>query len=47
LTDVYVADTHAFAAYLVDSLPKWSDRIFRDREEEKCQIVLPSMALAE
>jgi predicted nucleic acid-binding protein len=47
LTDVYVADAHAFASYLADSLPNKSDRIFRDSEEEKCRIVLPSIALAE
>jgi hypothetical protein len=47
LTDVYVADAHASASYLADSLPSKSDRIFRDGEEEKCLIVLPSIALAE
>jgi predicted nucleic acid-binding protein len=44
---VYVADAHAFAAYLADSLPSKSDRIFRNSEKEQCQIVLPSIALAE
>jgi len=47
LTDTYVADAHTFAAYLADSLPSRSDRIFRASEEEECIIVIPTIALAE
>ncbi|HLE34440.1 MAG TPA: type II toxin-antitoxin system VapC family toxin [Nitrososphaerales archaeon] len=47
MTDTYVADAHAFAAYLADSLPSRSDRIFEASEEEECTIVIPTIALAE
>ncbi len=47
MNDVYVCDTHAFAAYLADSLPSKVDRIFRACENEECEILIPSIAMAE
>ncbi len=47
MNDVYVCDTHAFAAYLADSLPSKVDRIFKACENEECEILIPSIAMAE
>jgi len=47
LGDIYVSDAHAFAAYLADSLPGKADKIFKDCESEKCEIQIPSIAMAE
>jgi len=42
-----VADTHAFASYLMDTLPSKADKIFKESETEECKILVPSIALAE
>ena len=44
---VYVADAHALAYYLVDRLPRESDKVFREAESHSCEIVIPSIAVAE
>lgn len=43
----YVADAHAFSRYLTDNLPKRADRIFKDVEEGKSKLFMPSIAIAE
>lgn len=43
----YVADAHAFARYLTDELPAEADAIFKDAERERCDIIIPSVAVAE
>ncbi len=42
-----MCDAHAFAAYLVDSLPSKADRIFKATENEECDIRIPAIAIAE
>lgn len=42
-----MADAHAFASYLMDALPSKSDKIFKDSETERCEILVPSIAFAE
>jgi len=43
----YVADAHVLGAYLLDSLPDESDRIFTEAEHERAIVVIPSIAVAE
>lgn len=45
--ELYVADAHAFAYYLVDRLPRKADAIFRDAELMRCEVVIPSIAIAD
>jgi len=47
MSEVYVADAHAFAGYLIDELPHKADTIFKEAERQKCEIFVPSIALAE
>jgi predicted nucleic acid-binding protein len=47
MSEVYVADAHAFARYLISELPGEADAIFMDAEREKCEIFIPSIAIAE
>jgi predicted nucleic acid-binding protein len=47
MVELYVADTHAFARYLTNSLPEKVDRIFKMAEQEKTHILIPAIAVAE
>lgn len=47
MVELYVADAHAFACYLVDKLPNEADTIFANAESQKCRISIPSIAIAE
>ena len=43
----YIVDAVAFLAYLVDKVPPKSDKIFKEAEENKIKLLLPSIALGE
>ena len=43
----YVAGSHILGAYLLDQLPKKSDRIFEEVENEKATLIIPSIVIAE
>lgn len=47
MVELYVADAHAFAHYLVDDLPNEADAIFENAERQKCNMLIPSIAIAE
>lgn len=47
MNEVYVVDAHAFAGYLVDELPRRANAILKDAEEQKCEIFVPAIAMAE
>lgn len=47
MDELYVADAHAFAKYLVDELPREADSVFKGAERQKCKIFIPSIAVAE
>ena len=44
---LYVIDAHVLGAYFVDELPERSDRIFREAEHERANLIVPSIAIAE
>jgi len=44
---VFVADAHVLGAYLLDELPRRSNQVFRDAEDERAEVVIPSVAIAE
>ena len=43
----YVIDTVALLAYMVDKLPKRADKVFRDAEVNKVQLIIPSICIGE
>lgn len=47
MSELYVADAHAFARYLIDELPREADVVFKGAERQKCKIFIPSIAVAE
>jgi len=47
MVELYVADAHAFARYLVNELPREADVVFEDAEGQKCKVIIPSIAIAE
>jgi predicted nucleic acid-binding protein len=47
MSKVYVVDAHAFASYLIDELPTEANAILKDAEEQKCEIFIPAIAMAE
>jgi len=47
MVELYIADAHAFAHYLVDDLPREADAVFEDAEKQKCNVIIPSIAIAE
>jgi len=47
MAELYIADAHAFARYLINELPKEADAIFEKAEREKSNIVIPAIAIAE
>jgi len=47
MVELYIADAHAFARYLVDELPREADAVFEDAERQKCKVIIPSIAIAE
>ena len=47
MAELYVADAHTFARYLIDELPKEADAVFEKAEREKSNIVIPAIAIAE
>lgn len=47
MIELYVADAHAFAYYLVDDLPGEANSVFEKAERQGCNIIIPSIAVAE
>lgn len=47
MSKVYVVDAHAFASYLIDELPTEANAILKAAEEQKCEIFIPAIAMAE
>lgn len=47
MAELYVADAHTFARYLINELPKEADAVFEKAEREKSNIVIPAIAIAE
>jgi len=47
MVELYIADAHAFARYLVDELPREADAVFQDAERQKCKVIIPSIAIVE
>jgi len=43
----YVADTVALLAYMVDNLPKKADRVFEEVENNRAELIIPSICVGE